>query len=418
MSPLTSPSLLTSPYLLTGFGGGGSGTGNPTGIDESGYWANINNTRPTALQWLAVDLLTGDVLCALPGIVPSDSLSRTLFQYTSQTVTLFVNGSTSPSWFNGTRPMSTALIAYRGSEGPSTIVWGGIVLRRQRSVGSNAVTLTLATAECYLDRRYTGAYTTDPTDIGATRNQNTIISDLVTDFIVANQGLPVTVTTLSNGVAVPSIIATYNDYDDRTVYSNLGALNSLLDGPEWTMDWTWNQSTNTITPVLYVGNRIGSAVQAGLGPSVVFDGSMLIEGDYDENYSSGLGANDVEATGQGQGLSRPYGQYPSPPSTSLDGRPRVQYRYSPTTSIQDVLTLGQHAQGAWDILSGGTDTITLKTPTMSGPQLGSDWFIGDDVGWSFSGPAFPEAPSGVGRVIGYETADAYTTPTLYVASVS
>lgn len=377
----------------------------------------MTDPQQDVLQWLAVDLLTGSVICALPSLVYTDPFSRTLMAYTSQTASLYITDTISPDWIYGTRAGATALIAYRGAEGPSTVIWGGIVLRRQRSQGSNQVTLTLATAEAYLDRRYTGAYTTDPTDIGATRNQNTIVSDLVTDFVVANQGLPITVVTLDDGNPVPSIIATYNDYDDKTVYSNLGALSGLLNGPEWTADWQWDPVANTITPIFYVGNRIGSPVPAGLNPTAIFDSANLLEGDYDENYSSGMGANDVMATSSGQGLARPEAVYP-PSSNSFDGRPRWQYRYQPATSIQDTLTLAAHAQQAWNILNEGTTTVTLKASPNVGPQLGTDWFIGDDLGYFFDGTAFPDTPQGIGRCVGYQATDKYTAPSLYVPNVS
>ena len=393
-------------------------TGQPAGIDESGYWANTDTARTPGLRWLAVSLLTGKVICDLPGIVLQDPLRRTLGQYESATVRLLLDEHTSPSWLTGTRKGSTALIAYRGDPGSEVIHWGGVVLRRKRTLGSNVVEMTLATPECYLDARYTGPYTTDPGGTGATKSQNTIVSDLVAQFCVANQGLPISVVTLDDGRLVPSLLEQYNDYDDKTVYSNLQTLSSLLNGPEWTAHWVWDQAAGTITPVLYVGNRIGFAVPAGLAPQAWFDSSNLLAGSVEENYSKGKGANDVTAVSSGQGLARPQASSPNPPSSSLDGRPRWQFRFQPSTSIQDPLTLQQHADRAYSLLADGTNTVVLRAAASAYPRLGVDWNIGDDIGWEFEGIAFPGGLSGVSRAVGYETDENYTSPVLYAPTVN
>lgn len=394
----------------------GLATGNPTGVDESGYWGSINTSRPDGLKWLAVSLLNGQVICDLPGIVSRDPCRRTLGRYETMVVNVIVTDDTSPSWLAGTRPFAAALIAYRGQPGSEVVYWGGIVLRRKRTLGSNAVELTLATPDCYLDVRNTGAYTTDPGSIGATTDQVDIVADLVAQFCVANQGLPISVTTLPS--AGYQRYAVYNDYDDKTVYSNLSALSGLLNGPEWTAHWLWDRPSNTILPVLYVGDHIGFQVPAGLAPRAYFDSANLLDASVEEDYSKGKGANDVTAVSSGQGLARPQAVSPNPPATVLDGRPRVQYRYQPTTSIQDPLTLQQHADHAYALLADGTNTIVLKAAADTYPLLGEDWGLGDDIGYGFDGPAFPGGLSGIARAIGYEASDLYTSPVLYAPTVN
>jgi hypothetical protein len=368
--------------------------------------------RPDGLRWLSVSLLDGTILCELPSLASSDPHRRTIGRYESQTAKLTVTDKISPSWLPGTRPQATGLIAVRGAPGQEVIYWGGVILRRQRALGSNDVTLTLATPECYLDRRYTGAYTTDPSGTGATKDQNQVVADLVTNFVASSSGLPITVVTV--GGAGTQRLAIYNDYDDKTVYSNIGALFGVLNGPEWTGHWQWNRAANTITPVLYVGNRIGAAVTPGLAPSVTFDLSNLIAGTLDENYSSGQGANVVTATSSGQGLARPQATSTAP---GLNGLPRVEFRFQPATSIQDTLTLQGHSDRALTLLQNGTNTITLKASAVAGPMLGVDWNLGDDIGYEFVGPAFPGGFSGIGRCIGYEADDTYTSPVLYVPAI-
>lgn len=412
----TYPGALTFPGLGGGPGPGPDLSGNPTGFDESGYWAGVDNTRPDVLKWLAVSLLSGQIICDLPGITSADPIRRTLGKYESITANLTVTDKTSPSWREATRPGASALVAYRGQPGSEVVYWGGIVLHRTRAMGTNTAVLTLVTPECYLDRRYTGAYTTDPAITGAKRDQNVVVSDLVTDFVRSNSGLPITVTTVSNGLPVPTVYAVYNDYDDKTVYSNIGTLNAAVNGPEFTAHWVWNQAAATISPVLYVGNRIGFAVPAGLAPRATFDVANLISGALDEDYSTGKGANVVTATSSGQGLARP--QATSPVGTpNYNGRPRMEYRYQPSTSIADPLTLQQHSDRGLTLIGDGTNTVTLKANAQSRPLFGVDWALGDDIGYVLTGPLFPGDFAGVGRCIGYEVTDSYTSPVLYVGTI-
>lgn len=410
----TFPSLFTFPSRLLFPSAGPNRTGNPTGIDESNYWGGLDSSRPNGLRWLAVDLLTGAIICDLPTLQTTDPSRRTINQYESQSLQLYVTDTISPAWLAGTRPGACAVVAYRGPVGSEVIYWGGIVLRRQRASGSSRVVLTAATPECYLDRRYTGAYTTDPGSIGGRLPQNQIVSDLVTQFVSANQGLPVTVVQLASTGTTRFEI--YNDYDDKTVYSNIQALSGLLAGPEFTGHWTWDKTANTITPVLYVGDRIGTP--ANPAPAATFDSANLIEGSLDENYSTGAGANDVTATSSGQGLARPQAFSPNPRLTSLNGRPRFEHRYQPSTSIQDPLTLQQHADHAYALLADGTNTVTLKAAASVPPFLGIHWALGDDIGYELDGPAFPTPFVGVARCIGYEASDVYTSPVLYIPKVT
>jgi hypothetical protein len=391
------------------------------------------------LQWLCVDLLTGGVICEAPTLIAKDPFRRTIGRYETQTVDLIIDpfvegsigghfpgpytypgdypagstpmtgGGIDPSWLRGTLPRAAALIAYRGDPGYEVIHWGGIVLRRQRAIGSNRVTLTLATPECYLDRRYTGAYTT------VSRDQNLIVSDLISSFVAASTGLPMTVSVV--GSAGTSRQRTYNDYDDKTVYATLGELAGLLSGPEWTAHWTWARNPDVIAPILYVGNRIGNAAQPGMSPPVTFDSANLIEGSLDENFSTGMGANDVLATSSGQGLARPSARSTA---ATFDGAPRYEYRFQPATSIQDTLTLQNHADRALALLDNGTNTITLKaTADAPSARLGVDWNIGDDIGYDYgTSPVFPNGLSGVARCIGYEADPIYTSPILYLPKVA
>jgi hypothetical protein len=228
-------------------------------------------------------------------------------------------------------------------------------------------------------------------------DQNAIAQTLVTDFVIANQGIPFDIDII--GPAGVARFEQYNDFDDKTVLSNLQTLAALYQGIQFTCWWSWNPD-NTITPTFSVGTRIGTPATPGLGPAVTFDNTLVNQFSVSDDYSKGQGANDVAAVGNGQGLSRPIGEFVA---SSFGNRPRIQYRYNPTTSIWDPQTLLQHAQGAFGLLVNGTKIVTFKAPYNSGPLLGVDWDMGDDIGYDFTGPAFPGGESGVGQVFSYET---------------
>ena len=366
-------------------------------------------TLPT--RWLAVSLLNGKILCDLPGVVATNPARRTMNSVETQDVQFFVDQNTNPDWDFATEGKTSALIAYIEVGGKPIIQWGGIITKKvvDSSNGLNMATLSLATLEAYLDDRYTGAYTTDPSGVGATVDQNVIAQILVNNFVVANQGIPFNAQIV--GAAGSPRFEQYNDFDDKTVLSNLQTLAGLYQGIQFTAWWSWNPD-NTITPTFTVGSRIGKAATAGLAPSVTFDNSMLTQFSVSKDWSKGQGANDVMAVGNGQGLSRPTGEIVG---ASFGNRPRVQYRYNPTTSIWDPQTMTQHAQGAFALLANGTTIVTLKAPMNSGPMFGVDWDLGDDIGYQLSGPAVPRGISGVGQVFAYETDHStYMSPILRV----
>jgi hypothetical protein len=129
-----------------------------------------------------------------------------------------------------------------------------------------------------------------------------------------------------------------------------------------------------------------------------------------------MGANDVLATSSGQGLARPFA---GSSASDFEGLPRYQFRFQPSTSIQDPLTLQAHADRALALLESGTNTVTLKVAADApGVQFGTDWNIGDDLGYDLGGGvAFPNGLTGVARCIGYEDDPTYTSPVLYLPKV-
>lgn len=377
-------------------------------------------------SWVSCDLETGNVLADLPDLAV-DSVKQTVGRYETASATLPL--PTAPeNWVRATMEGATVMVLLwqpldtnGGFAGQPIPVWGGMVVKHTRDE-TDVISLSLATLEYYMDARFTGAKTYTAT------GQNSIVSDLVTTRIGAgvNGGLPIRVQVVTAGAGTARD-RTYLDQDDKTVYSALTDLMSVQGGPEWYIGWEHQASPERYTPVFYVGDRIGTPVGAGMSPNATFEmPGPVMSFQMVRDFSTGKGANSVVATSSGQGTTRPQ----SPASVYVDPvRPTFEYRWTPSTSILNVATLVSWASKAITQLDTGTITLALSAMADFAPALGSDWFLGDDIGYNIGGidqngddlvPAFPGGISGVGRAIGYEftlTETPVITPVLYGGSI-
>jgi len=354
------------------------------------------------LEWIATDMRTGEVIADLPDLDGEGSSPITILQTMGryETANAMLPLPTAPeNWDYATTAGAAALVLLQDD----IPIWGGFVNRRTRGVG-DTISLTLATYEAYFDRRYLGDVTF--TQVG----QNSIVQSLVNSYAAAgpNGGIPIRVQ-IVNGGAGKLRDRTYYDKDDKTLYSALQDIAGVINGPEWTIGWEHLTNPERYTPVLYVGDRLGASLPAGLMPLATFEmPGHLTAAELFEDFTSAAGATSVMAYSSGQGDTRPQ----SPKLTSTDPRrPTFEYRFSPSSSITDIDTLTGHAQGKLAQLAGGTTTVSLAAFIPDAPQLGVDWNLGDDVGFQLGGldssgkdtvPAFPGGRVGVARVIGWE----------------
>jgi hypothetical protein len=365
-------------------------------------------------SWIATEARTGNIITDLPNFdVPL--VKQTVGRYeTVSGAKLPINTQDAPSdWVRATKKNASHLILL--ADNPSDPAHGipltGHRITRRTRDETDFCTLDLATVESYLDCRYVGAETY------AAVGQNDIFADLITKYILdgalggtsGKNGIPIRVqyTTAGAGKARDRAWA---DQDDKTIYSILTDMAGVTGGFEWYIGWEWQHNPERITPVAYVGDRVGVAQMAGLAPAVTFDmpgpdvSFQLIE-----DYTQGKGANDVMAVSSGVGAARPQSTHQV--SVSSD-QPTVEYRYTPSTSITDAATLNAHAAHTVSAMTGGATALSLSITPGDGTQLGIDWSLGDDVGYNLGGtvngietvPAFPGGISGTARVAGFQLA--------------
>jgi hypothetical protein len=349
-------------------------------------------------HWVATKLTTGEIIADLPDL-QVDSVKAQIATYQTTTAVLPLP-SAPENWERATLHGATV---YNAIDYDTNVpVWGGFITRRPRTL-DDTVSISLATVEAYFDRRYVGdvAYTS--------KDQNSIVSDLAAKYLKvgSNGGIPLRVQVVGGpGTARDR---EYTDISDKTIYSVLTELYGVINGPEWTIGWEWQHNPERITPVLYVGSRLGVPAVAGLAPNAVFQAPGAVsELELQEDYSAANAGNDFMATSTASADERPQSDHVVIPDPE---RPTFERRWTPSTSITDVATLNQHAQSMAALQAGGTSTLSLTAVVQDGVRLGTDWSIGDDIGYVIGGtdstgrdtvPSFPGGSSGVARAIGWQ----------------
>lgn len=363
----------------------------------------------TVPRWVATDS-SGYIIAALPSLIPDGPLRRTMGRYESQTFQLVVTPQTDPSWMAATREGAGALIAYVGEPGAERVIWGGIVLKRERGL-DNRVKLTAVTPEGYLDGRYTGDYSVTG------RDQNLIASDLIGKAALGHAsapgsgGWPFTVRVVGGaGVARDR---TYADKDDKTLFSALDQLSgagseSGAAGPQWMTGWEWQHGPDRIVVVATVGTRVGAAKTAGLSAPVAFTPGMMTTASHVADYSPGNGGNVVTAVSSGEGEDRPQ----QTAGVYQPGRPVWEVRFTPSTSITNLATLLGHATERLGTIANGSQVITCTLARAGAPRVGIDWDLGDDADVTIDGPLFPEPITTTAQIVGYDLDADSITPYL------
>ena len=332
----------------------------------------------TSFQFLAVSLTSGIVLAEFPDL-QVDKLSYRFEETTSETVLIPWRNIPS-NWDEATVPYGTAILLTRGS----TVLWGGIVVKRERTLQGNGLSLTLATVEHYLDSVYVKDHVYSDCD------QCEIVKDLVSSTLKDHRFM-ISVETSSSPVRRDR---TYEADSDKTLLSVLQELSNVRNGPEWCT--SWQARDGYYLPVLTVADRIGS-----ITPVTTFDESVMTSFRVLEDYTAGYGANVVWAVG----------------STTNDGqlrsdvmmagqsyRPVVEHVVNVSSSITQKETLNGHASSALQQLRDGTNTVAMTLSLLAAPIVYEEWRPGDVIAWTVADDSgrFAGFDHGEARAVGYD----------------
>ena len=329
-------------------------------------------------QFLAVSLTSGNVLAELPGLQVS-KLSYRFEETTSETAVLPWLDVPS-NWNEATIPYGTAILLVRGT----IVLWGGIVVKRERTLQGSGLSLTLATVEHYFDSVHVKDHTY------SNRDQCEIVKDLVSSTLKDHRFM-------LSVEASPSSIRrdrTYEASSDKTLLSVLQELSNVENGPEWCT--SWRAGDGGYVPVLTVADRIGS-----VDPVMTFDESVMTAFKVVEDYTDGYGANMVWAVGSTTGED----QLRSDTMVAEQSyRPVVEHIVRPSSSITQKETLNAHASASLRQLRDGTNTLSMTLSLLSAPIVYEEWRPGDVIAWIVADDSgrFAGFDHGEARVVGYE----------------
>lgn len=329
-------------------------------------------------QFLAVSLTGGTVLAEFPDLQVS-KLSYRFEEPTSETMVLPWRNIPS-NWGEATIPYGVAILLVRGS----TVLWGGIVVKRERTLQGSGLSLTVATVEHYLDSVYVKDH------VYSNRDQCEIVKDLVSSTLNDHRFM------LSVEVSPSSIRRdrTYEESSDKTLLSVLQELSNVQNGPEWCT--SWRVVDGRYLPVLTVADRIGSVT-----PVTTFDESVMTSFKIVEDYTSGYGANMVWAVGDTTGET----QLRSDTMVAEQSyRPVVEHIVRPSSSITQKETLNAHASASLRQLRDGTNTMSMTLSLLSAPIVYEEWRPGDVAAWIVSDDdgRFTGFDHGEARIVGYD----------------
>lgn len=329
-------------------------------------------------QFLAVSLTSGVVLAEFPDLQVS-KLSYRFEETTSETMMLPWRDLPS-NWGEATIPYGVAILLVRGV----TVLWGGIVVKRERTLQGNGLSLTVATVEHYLDSVYVKDH------VYSNRDQCEIVKDLVSSTLKDHRFM-------LSVESYPSRIhrdRTYAESSDKTLLSVLQELSNVRNGPEWCT--SWEVVDGRYVPVLTVMDRIGSTV-----PVTTFDESVMTSFKIVEDYTNGYGANMVWAVGS----TADEDQLRSDTMmVEQSYRPVVEHVVRPSSNITQKETLNDHASASLQQLQDGTNTMSMTLSLLDAPIVYEEWKPGDVVAWTVADDdgRFAGFDHGEARVVGYD----------------
>lgn len=346
----------------------------------------------------SVSAVTGELIAELPGLV-YDSLPARLMEESSASFALPLQLAP-VNWLEATAPYAVCVVVCHASS--LVPVWGGVVVKRSRTLGDATVSLTAATCEHYLKTTYV-------LDESFTQTSQTMIAGK-TAYDAYHGGRWNALFRIDASQTLRD--RTYLESSDHTTLEILTDLTNVIGGPEFCYQWMRGDAANEqattlgdeftatggmFAPVLHVADRIGS-----MSPSVVFRENTVASFALTEDWSEGKGASNVFCSSTADGDTRLESGWVA--DYSDPARPYIAYKFSGSDGVTNVDTLRAAATAKLDQLKAGTTTLSLTVRDVDGYRPGIDYGLGDLIAWDFRGATplgFPDWGQGTARLIGW-----------------
>lgn len=336
------------------------------------------------VKWIVCKATTGEVIAELPDLeIPQ--VSDGLMAYSTSAAKLYTANMDADTLPYVVQSMAVTYVLLE--DGLPT--WGGVLTRALAR--AEYFDLTLATVPAYFRRRYVGDETfaaTDQCEIAAS-----LVEAYAADSLAMNVDFEPSATTRDR---------TYTDIGDKRLFDALSELAGVEGGPEWCVLWTETMvgDKQGFMPTFYAADRIGSDPVGDLKPAVTFDlPGNIRDFQFLEDFGDGEGANYIIATSTADANTRPQ-SVPATPAEP-DGRLKVEYRFTPSTSITETETLDAHAAAALARMGSGTRALEVEAEVTATTQPGREYVLGDQVGFVIAASSLPLGLKGTARVVGW-----------------
>lgn len=326
-----------------------------------------------AIKWLTVEPSTGRIIEELPGVRMNSSLPTIMGRSGGQvSLSLPIADRLPDRWELATEPFRTLVVAHYDDD-QRTVAWVGTVVRRTRGSGPT-IDLELTDVIGWMER----SDRMPPDSDYVQWDQCDIVANLLFNFIDLYIHGETDVT--------PSGILRDRDYTqspDKTRVSAAQDLSAVINGPEWCINYRWDEN-GALVPIGTVAQRLGRQA-VGQQPETFSNVDWTLV----EDYSEGKGATIVTAVGPNEGDRRTE-CYAFANDLINAGYLRVEYRYTPDTGSNDAKIIQSYADQKLADIKLGTDTYSFSVPLADLNILpGRDITIGDDVAVDLSNPDLP-----------------------------
>mgnify|MGYP003296465384 CR=1 FL=1 len=259
--------------------------------------------------------------------------------------------------------------------------YGGFITKRTRKQSDACIQLDCTDVLGYFKRVYV------PTLTYSQVSQTLILQDVIQQSLRYST-VPITVLADASTMKRDRTI---NETDNKTIYDIIDSFNGLDGGTELSHSWEYNNTAGRWQCIIQIADHIGKSTP------IILDGRMFTDFEMIEDYTTGYGANSVLA-------------YSTSGTTQLEsswhssrfwGRPLLQYRWSPSSSITNVSTLNSYAAQKLADIELGTISYSFNCSLNLMPPFGVVWSLGDYMRFTVKSEQFKDIGTVTARAVGY-----------------
>lgn len=281
-------------------------------------------------------------------------------------------------WVGSLQPYKSVIIL----ENDGIALYGGFITKRTRAQSSDTVQLDCTDVLGYFKRVYV------PTLSYSQVSQTLILKNVINETLRYST-VPIVVEATESPIKRDR---TYNEADNKTLFDVIDSFNGLDNGTELSHEWAFNTIKRVWECTIYLADHIGSQQPLQLDASIFNDFSIV------EDYTAGYGANSILAYSS-SGNSQLESSWHS---SKYWGRPLLQYKWSPSSSITNVDTLNSYAAQKLHDIELGSVSYSFSCAFNLLPPFGIVWHCGDLMSFTINSRQFPDLQKLTIRVVGYK----------------